>query len=436
MGIPVAGYGYSSNTDKVRGTMTGAGVALMAICKNGLEMQGKLKGDDRKKIEEGLEAGFNWLVDHYSVTSSEGGGPYYYYMYGLERMGALLNRGYLGEHPWYLEGAKELIKRQKAGGDWGGEDDTCFAVLFLRRATRVVTTGSDLGLVGGAGTKRYECAGDSEVHLIAAGNSPMDVWISGFHTKAAAAYAKDGGLKIEKVEYLVDGKVAETVRGKPNKAWEPKDHYKTQLEFSARGKYKVSARVTFDTAQGAVTAEAKGVQVDVSGIYEEWMDHAARHRRENLVWGKPVTAKTSTADTYKEGDSTKTREGKLAADGLQVTYWSTKADDKAPSLTLEWKEAVPARVLSLSQLNRRLPDAGSFDRITKVQVIVNEMPAQDHALEADDLKPTYIQFSKTAVPVKKVQIKILERAAGKQKGKAGFTEIGLEDKLEAPKESK
>ena len=70
-----------------------------------------------------------------------GAGYFYYYLYALERVGALTSRRWIGEHDWYREGADELLKRQNPDGSWpsGGYDDelvnTSFALLFLRRAT-------------------------------------------------------------------------------------------------------------------------------------------------------------------------------------------------------------------------------------------------------------------------------------------------------------
>ena len=55
--------------------------------------------------------------------------------YGTDRFGA---------HDWYAEGAAWLLETQRPDGSWltanakGGQGvwDTCFAILFLRRATR------------------------------------------------------------------------------------------------------------------------------------------------------------------------------------------------------------------------------------------------------------------------------------------------------------
>jgi hypothetical protein len=68
----------------------------------------------------------------------------------------------LGNHLWYAEMAEQLLGRQNARGYWDSQStlangqvlDTCFALLFLHRATRggipfpSVTGGSDDPPVG------------------------------------------------------------------------------------------------------------------------------------------------------------------------------------------------------------------------------------------------------------------------------------------------
>jgi len=87
-------------------------------------------------------AGCNWLGKHFAVNSN------LYYMYGLERAGMLYGTEKFGDHDWYLEGAKSIVRSQKDDGSWGSNADnekntvqTCFAILFLKKATRAIATG-------------------------------------------------------------------------------------------------------------------------------------------------------------------------------------------------------------------------------------------------------------------------------------------------------
>jgi hypothetical protein len=97
-------------------------------------------------------SGLDWLAKNFSVTANTGrqdakdpqGLRYLsYYLYALERAGTLYGTERLDAHEWYAEGAKMLLDTQAADGSWFFKSDidnrvwdTCFAILFLRRATR------------------------------------------------------------------------------------------------------------------------------------------------------------------------------------------------------------------------------------------------------------------------------------------------------------
>ncbi|MBV8881580.1 MAG: hypothetical protein JO332_16610, partial [Planctomycetaceae bacterium] len=98
-------------------------------------------GRDFKK-DAVTRAGVNWLAKNYSINNN------LYYMYALERAGMLYDTTKFGDHDWYWDGAKSLVKSQNDDGSWGKNDkveknthDTCFAILFLKKATRGVATG-------------------------------------------------------------------------------------------------------------------------------------------------------------------------------------------------------------------------------------------------------------------------------------------------------
>ncbi len=129
------------------GAMTAGGLASLAILD-------KLLGIDWKK-DAAAQSAARWLGDHFSVTDHPGlpefqpepRVEYGYWLYALERAGMLYGSETFGDHRWYAEGARVLLDTQKPSGAWddGGaprsthEWDTCFAILFLRRATRPLT---------------------------------------------------------------------------------------------------------------------------------------------------------------------------------------------------------------------------------------------------------------------------------------------------------
>ena len=89
-----------------------------------------------------VEAGARWLGKHFVAS------PSMYYLYAVERAGMLYGTARFGDHDWYWKGAKVLVRGQNADGSWGRDEkaekntwDTCFAVLFLKKATRAIATG-------------------------------------------------------------------------------------------------------------------------------------------------------------------------------------------------------------------------------------------------------------------------------------------------------
>lgn len=114
-------------------------------------------------IDKAIKEGVGWNADHFAepaALSSYGN----YYLYGVERMGALLSVDKIGTHDWYDEGAEELLRRQANDGSWqdgcGIIPATSLTILFLSKATssivnkapkqRTVVIGGGL-LVGGRG---------------------------------------------------------------------------------------------------------------------------------------------------------------------------------------------------------------------------------------------------------------------------------------------
>jgi len=144
-GVSASGEGwcYGNHDHAAYGSMTAGATGALIIYDYVL-------GKDWRKDTDVL-GGLQWLTKNFSVTENvgppeHGGGKpgwmYYYYLYALERAGLLFGTEKLGTHEWYPEGANVLLDAQKANGSWVSVDagnatwDTCFAILFLRRATR------------------------------------------------------------------------------------------------------------------------------------------------------------------------------------------------------------------------------------------------------------------------------------------------------------
>jgi hypothetical protein len=155
------GWAYLPKDTKYQsGSMTTSGVATLIICKDALEFAGKYKAI-QKKADKAIRDGCAWLARHFTIRSNPRGRGawHYYYLYGLERAGVLSLVREFGKHKWYEQGVKYLLSAQQGNGAWtaGGQSselvNTCFALLFLKRATTPIIgipeesgtfTGSDL----------------------------------------------------------------------------------------------------------------------------------------------------------------------------------------------------------------------------------------------------------------------------------------------------
>ena len=129
------------------GSMTTAGLACLTLGAEGLLRTRKFKAADRKKLATCIRDGLAWLQENFAVDANPGqenGRHQHYYLYGLERMGMLLGKRWIGTHDWYKEGADWFLAKQDRHGAWGRTPQTSFGLLFLKRATRatdrVVTT--------------------------------------------------------------------------------------------------------------------------------------------------------------------------------------------------------------------------------------------------------------------------------------------------------
>lgn len=177
------GWGYRQGMPAT-GSMTSGGVSSLVICRSEL-LGSTIWGQEAdRRLVRGVRDGIAWLGLRFTV--SENPGPpgamafrelwHTYYLYGLERAGVLAGVSHMERHAWYDEGARFLLDAQRDDGSWIGERalaagaspgvgpdaptanflDTCFALLFLKRATFRVDRGA---VATEAGEERLDLEG-------------------------------------------------------------------------------------------------------------------------------------------------------------------------------------------------------------------------------------------------------------------------------------
>lgn len=144
----VAGFRYRVTHAHAWGSMTCAGIASLTIARHQLRNTPRFKTINRA-VDEMVLGGWAWLDQNWSLSRNphkSGNSWYYYYLYSLERAGELTRVKRVGDRDWYFEGAVQLLARQDSKeGYWGNKKEhiaeTCFALLFLKRATAPLSGG-------------------------------------------------------------------------------------------------------------------------------------------------------------------------------------------------------------------------------------------------------------------------------------------------------
>ena len=144
------GFRYANRKNPVTGSMTTAGLASLIICQGELWSSRRFHGALRQRTRLGIRDAIAWLQTYFTVTQNpiqpeegrtlnpRGAGNDYYYLYGLERASILGRVRHYGDFDWYDDGAELLMHDQQADGHWASTQEpvsTCFALLFLKRAT-------------------------------------------------------------------------------------------------------------------------------------------------------------------------------------------------------------------------------------------------------------------------------------------------------------
>lgn len=436
------GFSYSGRGHST-GSMTAAGVGCLAIALERLSAHGRLERGVHEHYKAAMEEGLNWLGREFDVSQNPRAGRswHLYWLYGLERVGALAGVAQIGGHDWYLEGARELVGAQSADGAWRGASggelvSTCFALLFLRRATlpksgrgwarsRAVYGRDDPGL---------------DVSLRAAGDTPLDVWISRFGKDVLEELSWPGeqGLRIAKVEYLVD--YAPVWSEEPDPGRPAESHFPAELELPERGDYSLRARVTVrvpPTAaapSGVRVLTSEELLVRIRRVDPTWMQALAAERGRQLL--RPEGTRLNASSTFRGLDPESygawiEADPERAIDGDPRTYWLAAPDDREPSFRIVLREPLEADAVLLNHARLAGEEAGFFARALEVELVLNRREKHRVRLGPGQRAPTVFELP-GPVRVRSLEVRVLARAPGAGVDAVGFAEIALQRRGHAP----
>jgi len=430
---PAAGFRYRPNSE-VSLSMTAAGISVLEIAREALG--NKLRGERLANAERAIRSGVSWLDARYTPEDNTGGskGWHYYAMYGVERVGTLLDLEEVGNREWYSEGARWFLKNQSDNGSFGtakpfavggfhadqDESDTCFAILFLKRASRPTVATSSA-----AWSARDPIDPTEAIRFRASGSAATVLWIDGFSEAFLAEHGGTLGLRVVRIEYKVGDRVLATVPGDPSRASEG-EHYSARHAFDAAGTHGLRAVVTYvdplaptGAMEPTKSVESRVVEVRTAGALMPWMRESAAARDRNLLLASPPRTSSSPVN----GNETAAK----AVDGLEATRWVSAKDDANPWIVLEFAKAVKADTLVLGQGGGTRDLTGRYDRIEAIEVRVNrEKDSIRLELAADEIVPNVLGLGKVP-PISRLEIRVTKRAIGKDwKGHVSLSEIALE----------
>jgi hypothetical protein len=146
-------WGYTEG-DPSTGSMTCAGIASVIIAMGQINQGdatvegGQVQCCGQQADNGAIDHAFNWLGDKFQVVRNPGSSSYlYYYLYGVERVGRMSGRRFIGGHDWFRESAELIVSQQDAlQGRWEGVQHseteplvaTPLALLVLSKGRRPV----------------------------------------------------------------------------------------------------------------------------------------------------------------------------------------------------------------------------------------------------------------------------------------------------------
>ncbi len=425
------GFGYSPSGGRgsgATGSMTAAGAATLAMCEIELRIAGECSPKLADRFAIARSRGQEWLAKNYSVTTNPRSGAWlYYYLYGLERFGAVCAAARIGEHDWYGEGAAFLIEQQTETGAWqDGSDlpETCFALLFLKRATsarRGPATGESSAFAPGAAAVRL--GGD--------GRGPLRVWIDGWNRKLAREieWSSDHGLgpRVVRVEYLADDKLIGVQLGDSTRGV-GQERFATTLVFDRSGVHALKARVIAlapnTASKTELVLESPPLEIDVARALPRWIGELEQELGPNLTGDPKTTVKASSYARAKDTPLGVDYPPEWILDGCGASPWLADAKDDQRTLTLSFQNPVECNVIRISPAVLPALGPGYLSRPVELEIEINGKDKQRLAMDPDPLHPMRLELARRTL-VKRLDLRVLATAPSPGSPLVGLGEIEL-----------
>lgn len=402
-------------------SMTVAGMGILLMCREQLERNDGF-ANAAKRTEGPLQSAESWLRTNWSTEANltipratdEGANRwYYYYLYGLERVGSIWNRRAVATHDWYAEVAQAIVKRQGDDGSWTtayGENDvnTCFALLFLTRASR--PTGAK------ARAQAKDPAAESAAFEVSFNRAnPLVAWVGELHD--AVLDRLTAGERVTRVEWRLNGADAGSIALPPN--GNPRlERFTTSHALTSNGVVELSATMRFESPDGkdAGAEQSNPVRFMMDGVEE------ARDREGIRDAGKNVLARSGAS-----ADASSSYNGyppSFALDGRGYTSWICAPADKAPWIRVVCRRPQGASVLKLTQAQRYPLNDNAWSRAKEIEVQINGNKPQRYVLLDDPMVKQHIVFKPQVVKGVKITVKSVYEGFD-QPPFCGFKEIEL-----------
>ena len=403
-------------------SMTVAGMTCLSVCAELLE-QYKGKQALIRKCENGTKLGERWLRMNWSVEANleqprkanSGSNRWlYYYLYGLERVGSLLNTRFLGGHDWHGEGAAAIVEQQRDDGSWTtawGEADanTCFALLFLQRGTQ--TTGRE-----DRPSAVDESVNAAAFEIQSNADNPLVAWVGALHPAVTDRLRR--GETVREAIWRVDG--VEIERQSPDPKLDISlQRFALEHGLNRNGRHELQASLSFVGPEGAETGEelSRPLMVAIDSVEEDFHRTAIADGSANQVDG---TAAQVTVSSSHSGDYS----GGRAVDGRAGTSWLAAATDAQPWIQLRPRRPILAGWLKLTSAHPYPGSPVQWARPRQIEVTLNS--GRPMIVELPDCVSRKHVVSFDPIGVRSLRIAIRSVHPGLNlTDQAGFAEIEL-----------